>query len=215
MTAPGDGLIQVRGAELVHDNVVWVNGDPARWDPARRDLAVWERAWRRIRPRPGKPLRIAPGERFLMATRLHWTGQVRELLHMGGMWPVMFIANWLLGVVAVDVWWVSVGLWVGMVCHQIVMCHKVLAWRAQLLVVTSHRLVFTAGIFSSHRETVNLGLYTHISVDQTYPQRVMGYGTVRVESGGQHDDGSNREYLKYVPDPEALERAVNEYVGGR
>lgn len=39
-------------------------------------------------------------------------------------------------------------------------------------------------------------------------QRLLGYGSIRVESGGKHDDGAKREFIRHIPDPELVEEAV-------
>jgi hypothetical protein len=52
------------------------------------------------------------------------------------------------------------------------------------------------------------GEHTDLTVEQTYVQRLLGYGSIRVESGGKHDDGAKREFIRHIPDPELVEEAV-------
>jgi hypothetical protein len=202
----GTGLA-VRGAELIDDLVVWPGSDPRR-----RDLALHERAWRFVGP---APLRIQPNERFIYATRLHWTLLVKDMTKMGAVPIAGFFIGQLLDFIAPYIWFLAPHLllltmlvWLSVLLHTCLMCHHVLGWRAQIIVVTSRRIRIVKGVFSNHVENINLALYTNLSVDQTYLQRLMNYGTVRLESGGQHTDGSEREYISHVPTPEDLEDAI-------
>lgn len=196
----GSDLVTVRGAQLVDGVIVWPGSDRAR-----RDLTVAQRAWRFVGP---SPLQLGPGERFLLATRLHWSVLVRDVTQMGAGPVAGYFGGQLFDLVAPAVWWVSAVVWCTVVVHTLLMCHHMLGWRAQLLVVTSRRAVFVKGVFSNRVQNVNLAKHTNLDVDQSYWQRLLGYGTLLVMTSGEHDEPSARERFRHIPNPEAVIAAV-------
>lgn len=208
------GSLVVHGAELV-DGVLVRPGEPRR-----ADLAIPQRVWRYLGP---NQCSLGVGERFVLATRLHWLVPLKEMAQMGAMWPVMFLAEWLLGMLSGGVFWLQVALWLGLAAHQVMMCHKVLGWRATLVVVTSKRLVYVRGVFGNRTQDWTLSEITNFCIEQTPIQRLLGYGSVRIECAGTHDDGASREYIHLVPDPDAINQArlhqwapnVDDYYDGR
>jgi hypothetical protein len=199
----GSELMTVRGAELVDGNVIWPGSDPRR-----QDLTIPQRVWRFIGP---SPLRLGHGERFVLATRRHWLVPVKDMTQMGAGWAAAFIAGWVLDVLSVGVWWLKLAVWVSVVVHQVMMCHQVLAWRAELIVVTNHQWIVVKGVFSSRVERIPLVRMTGLTVTQSYVQRLLGFGSILIESGGRHNDPSYREEEHYVPDPHGVAQAVEEW----
>jgi hypothetical protein len=198
----GVGLVRVRGAQILDGVIVWPGSDRRR-----KDLALYERAWRFLGP---APLKLAPGERFIHATYLHWQVLVRDVTQMGSAPVAAYLFGQLVDFVSSGWWVLTLGVWATVVVHTLMMCHHMMGWRAQLLVVTSHRIRFVKGVFTNRVENINLSRHTDLTVEQTYVQRLLGYGSIRVESGGKHDDGAKREFIRHIPDPELVEEAVYE-----
>jgi membrane protein YdbS with pleckstrin-like domain len=198
----GAGLVRVRGAQILDGVIVWPGSDRHR-----KDLALHERAWRFLGP---APLRLAPGERFLHATYLHWQVLVRDVTQMGSAPVAAYLFGQLVDLVSSGWWVLTLGVWATVVIHTLMMCHHMMGWRAQVFVVTSHRIRVVKGVFTNRVENINLSRYTDLTIEQSYLQRLLGYGTVRVESGGKHDDGAAREKFHHIPDPELVEDAVYE-----
>lgn len=196
----GSSLVAVRGAELIDGVLVWPGSDRRR-----RDLTVVQRAWRFVGP---SPMQLGPGERFLLATRLHWSVLVKDVTKMGAGPMVGYAGGQVFDLVAPTVWWVAPIVWFTVVVHTLMMCHHMLGWRAQLLVVTSRRVVFVRGVFTNQVQTTNLFLAANLDVEQSYWQRLLGYGTLLVMTGGEHDEPSERERFRHIPNPEAVIAAV-------
>lgn len=195
----------VRGAELVDGRIVW--GDPVRLG-AR--VGVWTRTWRFV-SHPA-PLRLIPGERFVLATRRHWCVPLKQVSGMGVMWPAVFLLSTLLDMLAAGVWFLSAVIWVGAGVHQVMVCHRLVAWRSDLLVVTDKRLIQTSGVFSNSVKEVILDRITNFEMYQSFWGQLFRFGRFRVEAAGVHDDGARRELIEFVPDPEAVFRAAHAWM---
>lgn len=207
---PPSRLLVVRGAELISADrrsrwVVWPG-----WERKSAEVQLWERVWRFLGP---KPMKVLGGERFKSATRTHWVVLAKDFLWMVVAWPFMFLVSFLYTWVGFpNPWQLQLIAWTLMVVHQVLMIHKMLAWRAKLLVTTDKRLVVVGGVFTNWRKEYNLLLYTNFSVYQSYWMRLLGYGIVRIEMGGSHDDGSKNEFLMYVPDPDQFCDDLHTYI---
>ena len=207
MIDPTTGLVVVRGAELIHNRMLWA-------PPGHRATLAWyQRVWRYMGPRP---LRLPPREQFVLASRTHWVYLVKTITSMAVAFPVMILANLLLNVAedttGLDVWWLKLAGWLALVAHEIVMLHRILAWRAQLLVVTSHRIIRNRGVFGKVIEAIPIHNITAFTVDQSKPwQLALGYGTVRIESGGFHNEGAAREFTVLLCDPEDVWYAASQF----
>lgn len=207
MTYPMTGLVTVRGANLITGNVVW--GQPV----TPTDVAWYEKAWRYLGP---SPMRLGLREQFLLATRSHWMHLVRSAVQMAVAFPVMIAINILLSLMedtfGITVWWLILAGWLVLVGHELLMLHRILSWRVQLLIVTSHRIIRNRGLFGRVVEDILLRNVTSITVTQKPHQRVLGYGTVRIESGGFHEIGSPREFSHMLCDPEDVRTAANMFM---
>jgi len=194
-------LVQVHGAELVDGRLVFAGADQQA-----SGVGLFGRAWRFVGPRP---VEVFPGERFMYATRLHWWIPLKDMAASGVMWPLAMMVSWLLDLWADGFWVLKLGVWLGAVAHQLMMCHQVLLWRAHLVVVTSQRLLEVRGVFTSTVDSRKLWKITDVEVHQSFWGKLFGFGVLRIESGGRHDDGAKRELITFVPDPGAVHRATH------
>lgn len=195
MNASG-ALATVRGAQLL--------------DPAAAD-GWWSGTWRYLGPRaPG----IVAGERFLLATNLHWCVQLQaqRFKHMLVTMPLMFATSIGTSLLPIGLWW-QAGVWVSMFGHEAArVVYHVLRWRADLYVVTNRRVIRTSGLVFRKKTSYLFDRFTHVSVmHQHWWELPLRFGTVRIESGGQHDDGASGEFLRFVPYPDEVADAI--YLG--
>lgn len=197
MTRP---LVRVKGAEVLDGMVVWPGSDRRR-----TDLAVHQRVWRFLGP---APMHLGEFERFMLATPLHWAVLVRDVTQMGAAPLGGYIVGQLMDLVAPAVWQIGALVWLTVVLHTLAMCHHMLGWRAQRLVVTSRRVVFVKGVFSNKVQNLNLAQHGNLDYEQSWVQRMLGYGTLIITTGGEHNDPSKREQYPWIPDPAAVVAAV-------
>ncbi|MGH9064454.1 MAG: PH domain-containing protein [Acidimicrobiales bacterium] len=77
-------------------------------------------------------------------------------------------------------------------------------WATTSFVVTTERLVLRRGIFGRHGREILLSRVNDLAFDQSLWQRLLGCGTIVVESGGEH----GQEVVPRVPRPAAVQRLV-------
>ncbi|GAA3444271.1 PH domain-containing protein [Planomonospora venezuelensis] len=71
-----------------------------------------------------------------------------------------------------------------------------LQWRNTSYVLTSHRFTISAGVLSKSHDDIPMSKVNTVSADQTLMERILGCGTLVVESAG--DQG--RIVLRDIPD---------------
>lgn len=144
------------------------------------------------------------------ATRLHWACLVKAAIPVLSCPPRLLLASivaaFVLGVVAPGA--AQVLLVIGAAAHAGNLGWRVLRWRVAAVIVTDRRLVCPSGVIGRKVCATNLQRVTNTEYQQSAIGRVLGYGTLRVESGGLHDEGAERELIRFVPNPEFVHRLL-------
>ena len=104
---------------------------------------------------------------------------------------------WRLGIVAVAV---VLGLFLVAV--------PLLRWRTTHYVITTHRLLFRAGVLARRGRDIGLSRITDVSYRQTLWERVINSGTLTIESAGEGGSTS----LTRIPDSEGVQHLLNHMV---
>jgi len=155
---------------------------------------------------------LAPGERAVLSTRRHWLVPCKDMLPMAGVMPLAFAASFLLDMIASSLWWLQLALWVGTAGHCVHVGYRIMVWRADMFTVTDEgRLLRVWGVFERHVIEYRLAKVSHRELHHSLMSRFLDYGTLRLESGGQHDDGASGEFLKWVPQADRIFRLVHEH----
>lgn len=156
------------------------------------------RSWRFLRARQ---IALKDGERCQFSTRLHWVSVARELFKSMAVTVMSFVFSWGLGVAAPGIWQIQVIVWLAAMGHLGRTGWHVMRWRLDAVIVTDRRLLCARGLLTRRVTGWNLHLITGVDYEQTLLGQLLGYGTLRVESGGQHDVGAAREFIRFLPDP--------------
>ena len=85
----------------------------------------------------------------------------------------------------------------------------VLLWWTERIVVTDKRMMLSSGIITHRLGMMPLSKVTDLTFERTVAGRMLGYGTVIVESAGQNQAF---EKIKYVPRPEEVYEAISERI---
>jgi hypothetical protein len=201
----GGSLVTVRGAELVEGRIIW--GDQQQ---RCGELGVWSRVWRFVGP---TPMRLLEGERFVLAVpSQHWCVPLKRSVGMTVMWPAVFVANMLMGLVPFTVWPVQVLMWGWAVVHSMMVCHRWISWRLDVIVVTDRRLLQLQGVFTNTMKEVVLDRVTNFEMHQSFWGQWFRFGWLRIEAAGVHDDGAKREFIRFVPDVAAVFDAAHAWM---
>ncbi len=155
---------------------------------------------------------LAPGELAVLSTRRHWLVPCKDLMPMTVTMPLAFVVSIGLDMIATSLWWLQLILWMGTAGHCAMVGYRIMVWRADMLTVTNEgRLLRVYGVFERHVVEYRLGKVSHRELHQSVASRLLNYGTLRLESGGQHDEGASGEFLKWVPQAERIFRLVHEH----
>jgi uncharacterized membrane protein YdbT with pleckstrin-like domain len=82
-----------------------------------------------------------------------------------------------------------------------------LRWRTTHYVITTHRLLFRAGIMARHGRDLGLSRITDVSYTQTLWERIINSGTITIQSAGE-----NATVLKQIPDSDGVQQLLNHMV---
>ena len=74
-------------------------------------------------------------------------------------------------------------------------------WTDEFFAVTKVRVMLVHGLFERRVDMMPLSKITDLTVDRSIMGRMLGYGTVVLESAGQDQALST---VKYVPEPESI-----------
>jgi uncharacterized membrane protein YdbT with pleckstrin-like domain len=83
-----------------------------------------------------------------------------------------------------------------------------LRWRSTHYVITSHRLLYRAGILSRRGRDIGLGRIADVSFSQTLWERIIRSGTLRVDSAGE----GGVAVLHRVPGIERVQQLLNHMI---
>ena len=138
---------------------------------------------------------LQPGETIVYATKLHWFIYWRAIL-------LLVIAI----ILAIAAWYMAdnqnLSLALGIAAGIFGLLALSSAFRAFVrratteLAVTDHRVIYKAGLFARHTLEMNRAKVESVTVDQTVPGRIFGYGTIIVRG-----TGSTLEPIRNITDP--------------
>jgi uncharacterized membrane protein YdbT with pleckstrin-like domain len=139
---------------------------------------------------------LLPQEEQTVTIRRHPAMLLRYLLESFG---ALILAGVLTAVIsgatAVTVVWV---LWLMVVSR---LAFKVFEWSDEFFAVTNVRVMLVHGIVTRRVDMMPLSKVTDLTVDRTIMGRMLGYGTIVLESAGQDQALSK---VEFVPEPETI-----------
>jgi uncharacterized membrane protein YdbT with pleckstrin-like domain len=138
---------------------------------------------------------LQPGETIVYTTKLHWFVYL---------WTILLLIICLVFAVAAWSWGANQGLSLALGIAAAIFA--LLALSSALgafvrratteLAVTDQRVIYKTGLLARHTLEMNRGKVESVSVDQTLPGRLFGYGTVTVRG-----IGSALEPIHNITDP--------------
>ncbi len=83
-----------------------------------------------------------------------------------------------------------------------------LAWRTTHYVITTHRVMVRRGILSKSGKDITLSKITDVSFHQSLLDRIIGAGTLTIESAGDSPD----ELFRNVPNSDDVQQLINRLI---
>jgi uncharacterized membrane protein YdbT with pleckstrin-like domain len=147
-------------------------------------------------------------ERRVIRVRRHWAFLSWDVFETFALLVICFLLSYLL---PPSMWVVQNILWYVALLIILRFAFVVIDWWVERLVVTDKRFVMTKGVFTTKVLMMPITKVTDLTYERTASGRVLGYGTIIVESAGQIQ-ALNR--IDYLPRPEEFYDTISELVFG-
>lgn len=150
---------------------------------------------------------VLPTERRVIRFRRHWAVIVGEVAQAVLLFALLAAGTEFLPESAV----LDNLFWYGALLVLLKTSYKVSEWWVEKVVVTDKRVMLTQGIFTHSVGMMPLTKVTDLTFERSLNGRMLGYGTMIIESAGQIQ-ALNR--IDFLPDPEEVYEAISELVFG-
>jgi uncharacterized membrane protein YdbT with pleckstrin-like domain len=84
----------------------------------------------------------------------------------------------------------------------------VLVWKTTHYVITTHRVLIRTGVLNHHGRDIPLQRINDVAFEQTLFDRIIGAGTLQVESAGE----TGQTVLKNIPHSDQVQQLINKLV---
>jgi uncharacterized membrane protein YdbT with pleckstrin-like domain len=150
---------------------------------------------------------LLPTERRVIRMRYHWAKIWKDVTQTGlFLLAMVVLERYLPDGVLID----NITFYLALVA-VLRFTVQVILWWTERIVVTDKRVMLSKGLITHDLGMMPLAKVTDLTFQRTLGGRMLGYGTIVVESAGQNQAF---ERIKYVPRPEEVYEAVSELVFG-
>jgi uncharacterized membrane protein YdbT with pleckstrin-like domain len=150
---------------------------------------------------------LLPTERRVIRVRMHWAVMAKSLISTGLFLLLMIIAQRYLPTSAlVD----NLTFYLALAAVLRFTVQTILWW-IERIVITDKRVMLAEGIVTHNVGMMPLSKVTDLTFRRTFGGRLLGYGTLIVESAGQIQ-ALNK--IRYMPRPEEIYEALSELIFG-
>lgn len=152
---------------------------------------------------PRRPLNMQPGESPMFTVRMHPVILIRPvILAVAGLVIAVFLSASGLQVNNI----VLLLIWLAWGVLFLNVTFRFLAWWEAYFIATSQRMVLAKGIFTRNTNTMPISKITNMGLQRSIAGRVIGYGELIVESGGNEQSARR---VPYIPYPEQIYQALS------
>jgi membrane protein YdbS with pleckstrin-like domain len=150
-------------------------------------------------------------ERRVIRLRRHWAVVLPYLIQTVLALAAAYSLSYLLRGAGSSMWLVQNILWYVALFALLRFTFYLVEWWVERIVVTDKRFMITTGIFTTNVAMMPVTKITDLTYRRPLIGRMLGYGTLVVESAGQIQ-ALNR--VEFVPRPEEVFDAISELVFG-
>jgi uncharacterized membrane protein YdbT with pleckstrin-like domain len=147
-------------------------------------------------------------ERRVIRLRRHWAILLWDTFETAALMAITVMVSYLL---PPSMWLVQNILWYVALIVLLRFVWVIMEWWVETIVVTDKRFVMTRGIFTTKVLMMPISKVTDLTYERPFIGRILGYGTIVVESAGQIQALNNIEYL---PKPEEFYDSISALVFG-
>jgi len=150
---------------------------------------------------------LLPTERRVIRVRMHWAVMAKELTLTGLFLMLMVVLQeHLPSSVVVD----NLTFYLSLAA-VLRFTLKTILWWIERIVITDKRVMLAQGIITSKVGMMPLSKVTDLTFERTLGGRMLGYGTIIVESAGQIQALNQ---INFIPRPEEIYEALSELIFG-
>ncbi|MGH3831381.1 MAG: PH domain-containing protein [Pseudonocardiaceae bacterium] len=150
-------------------------------------------------------------ERRVIRVRRHWAVLLKPMLKTVAVVIVSLVLSALVSRVSSGLWLVQSLLWYAAVGAVLYFGWNVLEWWVEIITVTDKRFMLTCGLIQTKNTMIPITKVTDMTFERPLVGQLLGYGTLRVDSAGQHPELKS---IRYVPRPEEVFEAISELIFG-
>jgi uncharacterized membrane protein YdbT with pleckstrin-like domain len=150
---------------------------------------------------------LLPTERRVIRVRMHWAVMAKNLILTGLFLLLMIVAQSYLPESALGdnlTFYLALSAIVRFTLQTIL-------WWTERIVITDKRVMLAEGVVTLNVGMMPLSKVTDLTFRRTFGGRILGYGTLIVESAGQIQ-ALNK--IRYMPRPEEIYEALSELIFG-
>jgi uncharacterized membrane protein YdbT with pleckstrin-like domain len=151
---------------------------------------------------------ILPTERRVIRVRRHWSIIAWDVFETAALLTVLIGVSYLVPSGSMIVQNI---LWYGGILILLRFAYTLFDWWDERLVVTDKRFILLTGVFTTRVAMMPIQKVTDLTYERNAAGRLLGYGTIIVESAGQIQ-AFNR--ITHLPRPEEVYDAISELVFG-
>ena len=150
---------------------------------------------------------LLPTERRVIRVRQHWSVMLNDMIQSSlALGLVVALQRYLPSSMVIDnlTWYAGLVIVVRLTI-------LVALWWVERIVITDKRVMISSGILTHKIGMMPLTKVTDLTFERTFTGRMLGYGTMVIESAGQIQ-ALNR--IDFMPQPEEIYEALTELIFG-
>jgi hypothetical protein len=150
---------------------------------------------------------ILPTERRVIRVRQHWSVMFNDMVQTAlVLFGIVLLQTYLPRTLVIDNL-----TWYAALVAVLRLTILVALWWVERIVITDKRVLKSEGILTQRLPMMPLGKVTDLTFERTLTARMLGYGSMIIESAGQAQ-GFDR--IDYMPQPEEIYEALTELIFG-
>ena len=151
---------------------------------------------------------LLSSERRVIRVRRHWAFVAWDMFEAAALLAIAVMISGLLPVGSAVVQNV---LWYGALLVVLRFAYVLAEWWVEQIVITDKRFMLIQGVFTTRVSMIPIGKVTDLTYERPVAGRMLGYGTLIVESAGKVQ-GLDR--IEYLPDPQRVYDGISDLVFG-
>jgi uncharacterized membrane protein YdbT with pleckstrin-like domain len=150
---------------------------------------------------------VLASEEVFVYKRFHWVATRWVMPQTVG----IVIGAFLLHLLVSDLWLLNDILWYLAIAALARAFYYLAHWWDRIFIVTDKRFMIVSGIIENKVASMPTTKVTDFEFRQTFAGRMFGYGRLRIESAGQHQD---LELINFFPDYEEVKEVITKLIFG-